>query len=536
MRDFYSRLAAHQAAGQLRVGLQLKSVLILTFLVVAVALTGGWFYYVNAKTWLRDGDQRHARRIAQALDVASRGDLLKQRSAPLRRLVSDFIRRDNVRFIALLDAEGKVVASVSGSAGSSPWSGLVNLPVTVSASQDADDGVLTLSRPVFIPPSDQQAGELVGAVRLVTDTSETQARLVKIQQRIGIIAAAIVLCATPLGYLLVWRLIVQPVRRLVGATRKLAGGDFTVRAGLVRNDEIGELAVAFNAMADEVARMRDELLRANEELEHKVNERTDELQRANRRLREEMADKEDFMRAVSHDLNAPLRNIAGMATMAMVKWRDQLPEEVCARLSRIQANVDASGALISDLLELSRIKSRPQKRKMVQMARLVRESAETLEYELKRRGIELVISEPMPSLYVERNRIRQVFQNLIDNAIKYMHRSSDGRIEVGYRLADGQHEFTVSDNGPGIPEQEQQRIFHVFRRVRNSANAGIKGKGIGLSLVKTVVSNYDGRVWVESEPGLGATFTVTFGVRCTQPPANDRARQVEARCRTVISG
>ena len=283
-------------------------------------------------------------------------------------------------------------------------------------------------------------------------------------------------------------------------------------------DEIGQLGNAFDTMAGELARMRDELLEANEQLERKVNERTEELQVANGRLRSEMTEKEEFLRAVSHDLNAPLRNVAGMATMIVMKWRDQLPEEVLARLQRIQANVDIEASLIGELLELSRIRTRPQKRQVVDLDRLIYGVAETFDFELKSRGIDLEIAPGMPVLYVEPTRLRKVFQNLIDNAIKYMHRPQGGWIRIGYRRTKRSHEFTVADNGPGIAAAERERIFCVFRRADSAAAAEVQGKGVGLALVRSVVSNYDGRAWVESELAEGSTFHVALDVENTRPP------------------
>jgi len=295
-------------------------------------------------------------------------------------------------------------------------------------------------------------------------------------------------------------------------------------------------------MAGQVAAVRDELVAANERLEQQVALRTAELQVANHRLREEMAEKEDFLRAVSHDLNAPLRNIAGMATMAMVKWKDQLPEEVLARLQRIQANVESEQALIAELLELSRVRTRPETRQVVDIGALVEEVAASFEYELKSRNIQLEVGGGMPRLYVEKNRLRQVFQNLIDNAIKYMHRPYGGRIDVRYEYADGAHRFSVADNGPGIPEREHQKIFFIFRRASSAAASRTEGKGIGLAWVKGVVANYDGRVWVDSREGEGATFHVALDAHATAAPApqdeagGDDAPAVPAECGAGAAG
>ncbi len=503
---------------QLRVGLQFKAILILTAVVVAVTLAGGWFYFDSVRTTLRRSDQRHAGRLGHFLTAAAQYHLRDQQTVALERLVSDSLRNDSVRFVAVLDSGGSIVASASRDIRPNQWSGLVNLPLSVSLTHQVNDDVITFARPVVLREALFWKDHVVGAVRLVIDTSATTASLRRVQKRMTVVAVAIVLCVMPLGYVLVWRVLVQPFRKLVAVTRRLAKGDFGVRTGFRRNDEVGELAGAFDAMATEVARMRAELVRVNEGLEKKVAQRTGEIRRTNLRLQEEMVDKEDFLRAVSHDLNAPLRNIAGMTTLIQMKYRQELPEEIVARLQRIQVNVDAEASLISELLELSRIKSCPQKRMAVDMGGLMRALASTFEFELKNRDIELVIDEDMPTLYVEKNRLRQVFQNLIDNAIKYMHRRQGGRIDVRYCRAKECHTFCVADNGPGIPPKQQNQIFQVFRRVENATMAKVEGKGVGLALVKSVMTNYDGRAWVQSEPGEGAEFFVTMSVQNTKLP------------------
>lgn len=502
-----------------RVGLQIKAVLVLTFVVVGVTVAGGWFYFRTARHWLYESDRSHALRMGEALSLAAQHDLGQGRNVPLQRLASDFLCNSNVRYVALLNAAGEVMASASREADPAAWTALTQIPATVWDVQHCPGEVLTLARPIVLTVSGEQAGKLVGAARLVLDGRSTAATLAQVQKRISAIAAMIVLCAIPLGYLLVWRVLVQPIRCLVAAARQLARSDFAARVGLRRNDEIGELSSAFDAMAEEIARSHSKLMGANEQLERTVAERTQELQAANVRLRAEMAEKEDFLRAVSHDLNAPLRNIAGMATMTILKWGQALPEEVRQRLQRIQANVDVESSLISELLELSRIRTRPQKREVVDMGRLLSELAATFEFDLRQAGIELRAARTMPRLYVEKIRIRQAFQNLIDNAIKYMHRPSGGLIEVSYCRRDGMHLFSVRDNGPGIPDQDHQRIFYVFRRSSNAAD--VEGKGVGLAVVKSVVANYDGRAWVQSQMGAGSTFFVSLCARCTEPPANE---------------
>jgi signal transduction histidine kinase len=222
-----------------------------------------------------------------------------------------------------------------------------------------------------------------------------------------------------------------------------------------------------------------------------------------------------------------MRNIAGMATMILMKHRDELPEEAVARLQRIQSNVDQQSSLIHELLEISRITSRPEKRSEVDIREMLHSLVGTFEYEIQKRNIELQIEEPMPALWVEKNRIRQVFQNLIDNAIKYMHRETGGRIVVQYRFDGHMHEFEVSDNGPGIPENRREKVFVVFRRGGQAADRNVEGKGVGLTVVRTIASNYGGRAWVRSRAGEGTSFFFTL--------SDDRAPASERKEAAVVS-
>ncbi|KKK54762.1 hypothetical protein LCGC14_3081440, partial [marine sediment metagenome] len=339
----------------------------------------------------------------------------------------------------------------------------VTQPPSLSYHAPLGRDFLELGLPVLADGRTSQRDVLLGGVRVVTDTRSTAKLLAKLQGKIAVIAACVVLFAIPVGQLLVWRVLGVPIRKLVQATRRLADGDFSARTETRRNDEIGELAHSFDTMAESLAVSRQQLRNANDSLEQKVRERTAELATTNGRLRAEMVEKEDFLRAVSHDLNAPLRNIAGMATMIAIKHRESLPEEVADRLQRIQANVDVGSDLLEELLDLSRVKTSPQKRRPVDVGTMLEEMKGAFEFDLKRKGIALTIRRPMPTLVVERNRIRQLFQNLMDNAIKYIGNRTDGRIDIGYEFIDGMHRFHVADNGPGIIPAEQERIFYVFR-------------------------------------------------------------------------
>ncbi len=515
---------------RLRIGLQVKSVLVLMVVVFAATTVGGWFFCAISQDILRRKDRSQAEAFVGNLTVAAAASLIDRDRESLQQLAMRLLDRPNVHHVSILDRRGETAAVAERVVAGIDRLTLACRPVSLSYETRRGGDFLEVGRPVVSPSDGRETDVLVGAVRLVLDTRETAGIITRLRRETTAITAVIVLCVIPLGYLLTWRVMVMPIRRLMKATSQLAEGDFSARVETCRNDEIGELAGSFGIMAEKVRASQRRLRRANESLEQKVADRTCELQRANRRLQEEMSEKEDFLRAVSHDLNAPLRNIAGMATMISMKYREQLPEEVIARLQRIQSNVDAETELIGELLELSRIKTRPEKRRMMDFAPLFQSLAHAFEYDLKARNITLEIDEPMPRLFVERNRMRQVFQNLIDNAIKYMTDRTDGKIRIGYSMVDGMHRFSVADNGLGISPADQERIFNVFRRASAAASTGVPGKGVGLALVKSVISNYDGRVWVESEPGKGAVFYVAISVQHTTEPVQDNWDEANQAC------
>jgi signal transduction histidine kinase len=259
----------------------------------------------------------------------------------------------------------------------------------------------------------------------------------------------------------------------------------------------------------ELREANHQLEEANSDLENKVTQRTSQLEAANRRLSSEIAEKEDFLRAVSHDLNAPLRNISGMTSMLLMKHGESFNEEVTHRLQRIQKNVEAETDLIAELLELSRIKTRREKMELVEIGPLVSELEELLENDLRSKGIQLIMDTKLPVVNGERSRFRQIFQNLIDNAIKYMGDGAVREIHVGCQVKATEAEFYVRDTGLGIDKEDLDKVFYVFRRGKNGASRNIPGKGVGLSCVKSIVETYSGSIWVESEIGKGSTFRFT---------------------------
>jgi signal transduction histidine kinase len=494
-----------------------------------------WLLISSSRNTLSGLLGEQARQLAETLSAAAEAPYLEANSQKLHHLGKGLLHSRNIVLLVFSDAEGRPLATESrdpayaelcAQAVSTP-TGTQGLMQVYRRSTPALGEFLEVSAPV-VSRTSEGGVRLLGYVTVGVSQGGEQSEIQKATLLGVTVGCLVFLVSLPLASGMIRRLF-MPIQQLLIATNRIAAGQYDSRIDTDRPDEIGILARAFNSMVlrirDHQRRLRmanDELETANRELEQKVRQRTRELESANARLTAEIAEKEDFLRAVSHDLNAPLRNIGGMAAMLLMKYRDRFDEDVVHRLERIQKNVEVETGLIGELLELSRIKTRRQKMELVELDGLVEELAGILEEDLRQRGIELKVETRLPAIIGERARLRMVFQNLIDNAIKYMGSGAERRIRVGHRQAlDGQEgiEFYVADTGMGIDREDLARVFRVFRRGKNSAVEKVPGKGVGLATVKSIIETYDGRIWVESEGGRGSTFRFTLHKRCAAAAA-----------------
>jgi signal transduction histidine kinase len=215
---------------------------------------------------------------------------------------------------------------------------------------------------------------------------------------------------------------------------------------------------------------------------------------------------ESFVYTISHDLRTPLVSMDGFYSLLKRESQDQLGEQGQHYLERIRANVAHMNTLVTELLELSRIGRVVGPEEEIDVGALLREIEEGLAPKLEQEGVEFVVQQPLPAVRGDRGRIRQVFANLIENAVKFRSLERGLRIEVGCEEERGFYRLHVRDNGIGILPQYQEQIFDPFRQL----DRGIEGVGMGLALVKRIVEHHGGRLWVESESGKGSTFYFTI--------------------------
>ena len=263
---------------------------------------------------------------------------------------------------------------------------------------------------------------------------------------------------------------------------------FTEEQMRVAEEVATQLAIAM-LQARLLARVRSHA----SELEQTVRQRTEALVAANKEL-------ESFTYSVSHDLRAPLRAVDGYARMLEEDYAARLDDEGRRLLSVVRESAGRMGRLIDDLLAFSRLGRREAVKQAVDMAALAREVAE----ELRAGGSARIQIDELPRAQADRALMRQVWANLIGNALKYSGKRADPRIEVGGAANGTENVYWVRDNGVGFDMRYVGKLFGVFQRLHG--NDQFEGTGVGLAIVQRVVARHGGRVWAESKPAEGACF------------------------------
>jgi hypothetical protein len=395
-----------------------------------------------------------------------------------REYIENFQHKDKIQ-VDIIDSNGNVIITSSGfpavnepmpdyeeakqnSAGHAVWSGKSTIGESIMAGTE----IL----------SDFGSGSN-GAVRWVISMSTVNQHVLILNIIFILIGVGIFLFAAFSGLYFI-NSIVRPVQEVSNISRRIAMGDFKARIDIKNDDEIGELCDGINYMASEL-------------------EQTDEI-------------KNSFISSVSHELRTPLTAIRGWGETAKMSVQSGDQELVEKALDVILTESERLSGLVEELLDFSRMQSGRLSVNMREMDLTVPlQEAVNMYVELaKQQGIELTLQMPetLPTVFGDPDRLKQVFINVIDNAIKYT--NEQGQVLVNVYTEEGCITIKVIDTGVGIPEQDVDRVKEKFFK----SNSTVRGSGIGLAVADEIMKQHNGLLFLESKEGVGTTVTIVVPV------------------------
>ena len=364
-------------------------------------------------------------------------------------------------------------------------------------------------------------GKPIGAVYIRSDLQELHSRF----QRYAAIAA-IVLSACLLAALLISSIFRRAVADPIVDLSKIAkvvsqDKNYSVRATPIRSPaELAILIDAFNEMLAQIQQSESALRMARDGLEQRVRERTAELEAAKREVEEFSRSvllakeevergskfKDQFLSTMSHELRTPLNAVLGFSDLLADERYGPLNDRQQRYVTHIHTGGEHLLKLISDILDLSKIEAGRMEltREHVTVASAFAEVISGL-YPLAEKKSQALLQKVEPNLhvYADAMRFKQILMNLVANAIKFT--PEDGRIELVARRVEDQVRMEVHDNGPGIPPDQQQRIFEAFVRLTQTGSA-TEGTGLGLAITSRLVELHGSKLGIESQPGEGTSF------------------------------
>ena len=413
-----------------------------------------------------------------------------------------------------------------------------NLPLIPEGQMQVEslsDGRITLVRRIVLD------GKPTGTVYIQSDLGEVSDRL----KRYGTIVI-LVLAASLVAALLVSRrsqaTVSTPIIHLAETARAVSRDeDYSVRATPSgSDDEVTVLVSAFNEMLAQIQERDGALQKGRDELEQRVQERTAELEAAKKEVEEfsysilqakeevERASKfkDQFLSTMSHELRTPLNAVLGFSALLAEERYGPLNDRQRRYVSHIHTGGQHLLTLINDILDLSRIEAGRMELAIENVSvetvfgevlSVMRPLADNKSQTLSQHA------EPGLSVRADLTRFKQVLMNLLGNGIKFT--PEGGRIELTANQADGEVRVEVRDTGPGIPPEEQKRIFEAFYRLRESGKA-TEGTGLGLAITQRLVELHGGQLCLESQPGQGSCFHFSLPVAAAVPQGRPQKSQL----------
>jgi two-component system NtrC family sensor kinase len=474
-----------------------------------------------------------ARRSVEIIRRATRDAMLENRPDEVHHILDTLGALEGIGRIRVFDREGTVRSSTLQDEVGKPWRAKGDMCLACHETRPAVDGlrcadtsrvypkasgerVLAITAPIRNEPdcataachAHPQSHTVLGALDVQLSLGPVDEQLMASEYQMGIALIATAGTVLLLAGFLVWRMVIRPVRLLTSGTVRVAAGELSTKVPVTSTDEIGELAMAWNAMVEELGRARKELEEWSSTLENRVEEKTAALESAHQKvlLSAKMASLGKLAAAVAHEINNPL---AGINTFArLLRKKLDVGEVESARvLDLVASEAERCGGIVRNLLLFSRVPGARFSREDV--AAVLDRCALLLKHQAELQDVTIRVenAEGLPPVVCDVSQIQQLMLALAVNGIEAM--PEGGTLTLATRReGDGEVVVSVADNGGGIDPDDQDHIFEPFYTKKE----GGKGVGLGLAVAYGIVKRHHGRIEVDSKLEMGTTFHVHLPV------------------------
>jgi signal transduction histidine kinase len=557
----------------MRFNLMLKFTLMISLLIGLVGLSLYWYSNKTSREILKDELLARGKSLAENLAFNSRYGVLSEDLVSLRDLLQGAIAEESVMYGRIYDAQGRMLIEAykkneahhreeqyavqpaflprklfvreEGSKGHPSGEKHYGIAAPImprKSSPGIDESVME----AFELEQKQPGADPIGYVEIGISPTEMYRKLDRlvwfnIALTLGVVVVGILIAGVFV------RTLLRPVRGMIETAEEIAQGNLSRQVRVITRDEIGELALIFNRMAQSLqerdeqvrrqynelqfshatlSRIATELEEYKQELEAKVQERTQELaqknvllQTAMKRAQESDRLKAQFLANMSHELRTPLNAIIGFAQVLLDGIDGKITEIQQKDLTAIHNSGTHLLTLINDILDVAKIEAGRMELhcETIRLEEMIQSVLATTRAIVKGKDLRFLVdvAPDLPPLQADPMRIRQILLNLVSNAVKF---TPKGTVTVKAATTNGSVKVSVADTGIGIRETDIPKLFKEFRQLDASTTRDYGGTGLGLALVKRFVEMHGGRVWVESRLGVGSTFSFILPLRQTAEP------------------